>query len=781
MSKRVREKGFTLTELLVAIVILGIITLMAIPQISNLINSNNDAKYDAYKETIETSAKLYTDSYEEDMFGNNTSGCYDIPYEALSDKKLVQDIKINNVTCSGGSQKKTFVRVYKSGDHYKYKVSILCVNKNNESAVEYSDVIDTNIAGDTTFCDGKTLDLDGPTISLHENGTTWSTGDEMKVRLTIADNFGLLENIKIRYAWTTTPGAVSSSSWKSKEFGNERYKEKVRLQLDVPQNKSEDYYLVVEPVMVRDANGNYQTRTFKSNVFQFDNTKPTCSLSVSGTKGLSDWYITKPKITMTVDDTRGEIVSYTMRTSKITDFSTATYNNKLEKTQDSDTTSVTWYGYVKDAAGNITECKTPALKVDTTPPTKPTGGTLTISGSSTSATMAAATGSTDATSGVKEYRYVIKNSSGAPANTSTSYTTTRTFTRSCGTSYYGYAIAVDNAGNRSKVRNMGNTSDGADSYSSWSGCSKTCGGGTKTRTNTCALVTWDLSTSCNTQDCCSSARTEYGDWSTCTKKCGTGTKTRTVKTYSNYTGNLCSSTTETVNCNTQTCCSSTYVSSYGSWEGCSKTCGGGTEYRDVYYKSNYDGSSCGSTNNGSSRSCNTHSCCSSVYDSYGSYGGCSASCGTGYKYATVNQYSNYNGQWCNSWTASATCNTQGCCSSVYNSYGGWGGCNVSCGWGNQYRTVNQYSNYNGQWCNSWTDSTSCYPKDCCTVVGYNTAGNKSIYCWNFASSYMGGGSNWNNGKLSLCTDYGGSSGCVSATDSRCGKMGGTYKSFKYCP
>ena len=49
---------------------------------------------------------------------------------------------------------------------------------------------------------------------------------------------------------------------------------------------------------------------------------------------------------MTVDDTRGEIVSYTMRTSKITDFSTATYNNKLEKRQDSDTTSVTWYGYV---------------------------------------------------------------------------------------------------------------------------------------------------------------------------------------------------------------------------------------------------------------------------------------------------------------------------------------------------------------------------------------------------------------------------------------------------
>ena len=124
MKKKLQNrKGFTLIELLVAIVILAIIVVLSIPQISNLIDSNSDRIFDAYEETIRTSGKLYTDAYNQDMFGNNTSGCYDIEYSAMEDKKLIKDVNIHNATCNGGSQKKTFVRVYKSGDVYKYKVS----------------------------------------------------------------------------------------------------------------------------------------------------------------------------------------------------------------------------------------------------------------------------------------------------------------------------------------------------------------------------------------------------------------------------------------------------------------------------------------------------------------------------------------------------------------------------------------------------------------------------------------------------------------------------------
>ena len=886
MKRVSKNKGFTLVELLVAIVILGIITVMAIPQITNLISSNESAKYEAYEDTIETSAKLYTDSYTEDMFGNNESGCYDIKFDDMINKKLIQDISMNNVTCAGGSKKETFVRVYKSGEHYKYKVSIICTDKNNISDVLYSNIIKEELSNDTTFCDGKTIDVDGPTISVQENGSSWTTGVGLKVRVTVADPFGLLENAEIKYAWTTTPSAVPASAWVTKKFTNARYAEKASFELEVPQNKNEDYYLVIRPVSLRDANGNYQTKDFKSNAFQFDNTAPTCSIAVDGTKGLSNWYVTKPSVTMTYKDTRGVISTYGMSTTNETNNSKLDFNKKKSLTQ-SDTTGVTWYGYIKDGAGNIARCNSGAFKVDTTPPTKPTSGKIAISGSSASATLAAASGSTDATSGVLEYRYIIKNDSSTPSKTNTAFKTSRTFTRTCGTSYYAFAIAVDKAGNVSDVYSMGNTKDGADKYSSWTACTKSCGTGTQTRTNTCALVTTGLSQNCNTQTCCSSVNygkwTEWstctvtcgggkqtrtrkktsaydgtscgtdketrdcntqtccsstyaspGSWGTCSKSCGTGTQSRTVNYYSNYNNQWCSSTTQSQNCNTHSCCSSTYygsssswgscsascgggtqyqehyyysnytgeycskttssqscnthsccgstyVGGYGGWGGCSASCGGGTQYRDVYYYSNYNGQYC--STGSASQSCNTHSCCSSTYvGGYGSWGGCSASCGGGTQYRDVYHYSNYTGQYCSATSQSQSCNTHSCCSSTYvGGYGSWGSCSASCGGGTQYADVYYYSNYNGQYCSTGSTSQSCNTHSCCSVVRYSSSSASSTYCWNFASTYMGGGANWNNGKLSLCTDSAGTSGCVAASDSACGKMGGTYMSFKYCP
>ena len=66
--RRRNNKGFTLVELLVTISILGIVSVMAMPIIRNIVEANNMKKFITYKDSVESSAKLYVDSYAEDLF-----------------------------------------------------------------------------------------------------------------------------------------------------------------------------------------------------------------------------------------------------------------------------------------------------------------------------------------------------------------------------------------------------------------------------------------------------------------------------------------------------------------------------------------------------------------------------------------------------------------------------------------------------------------------------------------------------------------------------------------
>ena len=140
--------------------------------------------------------------------------------------------------------------------------------------------------------------------------------------------------------------------------------------------------------------------------------------------------------------------------------------------------------------------------LDIIPPKPPTSGAIgNVSGSNPVGTIQIpASGATD-NSGTVIYKYLVTNTNTMPDRKDPNFTESLNFPRSCGTTYYGWAVAEDAGGNRSEVYNMGHTSDASNSYSEWSQCSKTCGGGTRTRTNTCALVTENLSEACNTQGC----------------------------------------------------------------------------------------------------------------------------------------------------------------------------------------------------------------------------------------------------------------------------------------
>lgn len=89
--------------------------------------------------------------------------------------------------------------------------------------------------------------------------------------------------------------------------------------------------------------------------------------------------------------------------------------------------------------------------------------------------------------------------------------------------------------------------------------------------------------SCNTQSCnVNCVVGSWGNWGSCSKSCGGGTRTRTRSVVTPQSGNgaACPSLSQSQSCNTQCCTVNCAVSGWSNWGSCSVTCGTGTQARD---------------------------------------------------------------------------------------------------------------------------------------------------------------------------------------------------------
>ena len=438
-----KKLGFTLIELLVAIAIMGILLMIAIPQIIKLKDDYKNKKYEAYKESIERAAKLYTDSNSKDMYGYQNSGCYTINYSTLKNANLIKDFEEKDITCSNDDN--TYVNVVKAGDEYMYVTNIRCYKTGKTSPV-YEDVKEEKNsckpAGDTT----------SPIITVNTI-PAWTQHKNAKVKITIEDksskdevNVGLNKNISIEYVWQkngVNVGNVKTVNFSNKEIGKKKITKEIKSK-DLPQ-ESDEYTLVIKPVNVKDAVGNSVTENQMFSPFRFDSIKPVLTLEKNGAK-----------LTYGVTDIPAGINSYYFGTK----------NCKNDNSV-----------YISGNAFSITKTITDGRKY--------------------------------------------------------------------------YLCAKDHAGNVSEKE-----------ITAYKKCDKT-------------------------------KDSSWQNVGTCSKSCGSGKQKQENKVYDYYTNEYCSTKTRDVNCNTQDCCSSTYIGDYGDWGDATGTaCKTLTEYRDVYYYSNYNNQYC---------------------------------------------------------------------------------------------------------------------------------------------------------------------------------------------
>lgn len=153
-------------------------------------------------------------------------------------------------------------------------------------------------------------------------------------------------------------------------------------------------------------------------------------------------------------------------------------------------------------------------------------------------------------------------------------------------------------------------------WTTWSECSKACGGGTKSRTctnpapaNGGADCDGPKEESCNTQACDDSVPVNGGwsDWSACSKTCGGGTQNRSCNNPAPANGGTNCSGDDTRTCNTQACDDTAPINGgWTTWSECSAECGGGTQTRSCTNPAPANGGAdCVGSKN---QTCNTQAC-----------------------------------------------------------------------------------------------------------------------------------------------------------------------------
>ena len=247
-------------------------------------------------------------------------------------KNVISDISLENLG-------KGNFNLVVNNDIYNGEV-VITIPKNSV----YDNVVDEikNGNNETILKPELKFDNTAPMITLGANSdSTYTKAKSVTVSIKDA-NSGLASGGSLKYGWsasaTTEPtsytmvtpsytnGVTSAVTFKATGSG-----------------LTGNYYLWVVPVSLSDVAGNNATTIKSTGTFKFDNTAPSCIISVTT-------YPQSAKLTLKGSDANGlhaKPYSWSSSTSGFGTIQTKTV-----------TKNGTYYGYVKDIAGNVKSCST---------------------------------------------------------------------------------------------------------------------------------------------------------------------------------------------------------------------------------------------------------------------------------------------------------------------------------------------------------------------------------------------------------------------------------------
>lgn len=190
MNKKINKKGFTLTEILAVIAILGVILAIAVPSYNSLSKKFEKAYYEKLEGSVLAAAKSY---YKENAESRPAELLYSnvVTFSELIDNKNIDDIK----GYKSGSDLKGRIIIVKKVEGYDYKMCYL--DSNNKEAEKN---------GVTPVTDEDLLKKLGTTYDKNANNcdANWLSNDADTFNAT----YGNTEAIYLYYSETNNPKTI---------------------------------------------------------------------------------------------------------------------------------------------------------------------------------------------------------------------------------------------------------------------------------------------------------------------------------------------------------------------------------------------------------------------------------------------------------------------------------------------------------------------------------------------------------------------------------------------